>query len=257
MPATVTLTTDLGTQEPSVASIKGVLLSGCRDVSILDLGHQISPHQVTEAALFALSSVPCFPEGTIHLINVAPGPRPIAARVGGQFVICPDNGILTLLGDHYEIESVREIEVPQDIVHRNSQTFYGREVFAPAAAALASGTSFEELGEETAEYEKMDWPQPSGSGGDRIEGRIMHVDRFGNLISNIHSTHLENVEVQRVVAGRCTVYSISGSYDEVPEGKPLSLIGDAGYLELAYHGDKANERLGVEPGIVVEVIGKV
>lgn len=255
MPATITLTSDLGTREPSVACIKGVLLKGCRDASVVDLGHQISPHQVTEAALFVLSAVPYFPEGTIHLVTVAPGPRPIAVRVEGQYLLCPDNGVITLLGEHYLIEEVREIKIPKNVAVRNSQTFFGREVFAPAAALLASGSAFHELGPEVSNFQRIDWPQPTDTGPGKVEGRIMHVDRFGNLISNIHATHLENTDVERVVAGRCTVYAISGSYNDVPEGKPVSLFGEAGYLELAYHGDRASERLGVEAGSFVEVFG--
>ncbi|MEM6278740.1 MAG: SAM-dependent chlorinase/fluorinase [Verrucomicrobiota bacterium] len=252
----ITLTTDLGTREPSVASIKGVLLKSCGDARIVDLGHQISPHQVTEAALFTLSAIPCFPEGTVHLVTVAPGPTPIAVRVAGQFVVCPDNGLLTLLGEHHEIESIRGIEIPEDVARRNTQTFFGREVFAPAAAALARGMPFEDLGPEREVLHRLEWPQPEKSERNKIDGRIMHIDRFGNLISNIHATHLEDITAERLVAGRCTVYGISSSYDDVPEGKPVALVGDAGYLELAYHGDHANERLGIEPGVLVEVYGK-
>lgn len=256
MPATITLTTDLGEQEPFVASIKGVLLSGCPEARIVDLGHQISPHQVTEAALFILGAIPYFPEGTIHLVTVAPGPTPVVAKVQGQFVICPDNGVLTLLSEHFEIEGIREIEVPAEVSRRNTQTFFGREVFAPAAAALACGTPFEELGPSVEKLRRIEWPQPNREVPRKLEGRIMHVDRFGNLITNIHCSHLEGTEVERVAAGNCTVYGISCSYEDVSPGKPVSLFGHAGYLELAYNGDRANERLQLSPGIFVNVFVK-
>jgi len=253
MPATITLTTDLGEQEPFAASIKGVLLSGCPEARIIDLGHQISPHQVTEAALFVLGAIPYFPKGTIHLVTVAPGPTPVVVKVQGQTVICPDNGVLTLLSDHFEIEGIREIGVPTDVAHRNTQTFFGREVFAPVAAALACGTPFEELGKRMENLQRIEWPQPTREVPRKLEGRIMHVDRFGNLITNIHCFHLEGAEVERVAAGNCTVYEISRSYGDVPTGKPVALFGHAGYLELAYNGDRANERLQLTPGIFVNV----
>ena len=256
MPATITLTSDLGEQEPFAASIKGVLLSACPGVQLVDLGHQVSTHNVTEAALFVLGAIPYFPEGTVHLITVAPGPAPVAVKVRGQLVVCPDNGILTLLEDHFEIEGIREIDVPESVSACDRQTFFGREVFAPAAAALAGGTPFDELGQPRESLHRIDWPQPSREVAHKFEGRIMHVDRFGNLITNIHCSHLEGATVDRVAAGNCTVYEISCAYDDVPTGKPVALFGHAGYLELAYNGDRANQRLQLSPGIFVNVFVK-
>ena len=256
MPATITLTSDLGEQEPFVASIKGVLLSGCPEVKLVDLGHQISPHQVTEAALFVLGAIPYFPKETVHLVTVAPGPAPIAVKIQGQTIVCPDNGVLTLLEDHFEIEGIREIEVPESVSACDRQTFFGREVFAPAAAALAGGTPFDELGQPRDTLHRIEWPQPIHENPRKVEGRIMHVDRFGNLITNIHCSHLEGATVDRVAAGNCTVYEISCAYDDVPAGKPVALFGHAGYLELAYNGDRANERLQLTPGIFVNVFVK-
>lgn len=256
MPALITLTTDLGEQEPFVAGIKGVLLKGCPEAQIVDLGHQISPHNVTEAALFVLGSIPYFPEGTVHLISVAPGPQPVAVKIQGQVVVCPDNGILTLLSEHEAIEDLRSIEVPEAITSREGQTFFGREVFAPAAAALAGGGAFDEIGPPLEQLHRIDWPRPKQEKARKIEGKIMHVDRFGNLITNIHCSHLEGSTVERVAAGNCSVYEISGSYDDVPAHRPLALFGHSGYLEIAYNSGRANERLHLSPGIFVTVFLK-
>lgn len=253
MPSLITLTTDLGQQEPFVASIKGVLCSQCPGVQVIDLSHQVSLHNVTEAALFALGSIPFFPQGTVHLVTVAPGPRPIAVKICGQFVVCPDNGILTLLADLHTVEEVSEIRLPENVRNRRGQRFFGREVFAPVAASLAAGNALASVGPALeGGIQRIDWPQPVKN-KQRIDGRIMHVDRFGNLITNIHRSDLEGQDVERVAAGHFSLYGLSESYADVAEKKPLALIGPAGYLEVAYNGDRANKRLNITVGIAVNV----
>lgn len=247
----ITLTTDLGEREPFSAMIKGVIFTHAPEANIVDLSHQIPPRQVTEGAIFLLGIIRCFPEGTIHLVNVAAGARPIAAAVEGQFVICPDNGVITLLEMLHQVSEVREIGLPEECEGR--QVLFGREVFAPAAARLAKGESFEELGPIVEDWKRLDIPRPNLDDPRKIEGRIIHVDRFGNLITNIHRRHLTGKSVDRVACGNFSAYELSECYDDVPEGTPLAVVGQSDYLELAYHGDQADQRLGLSPGILVTV----
>lgn len=251
MPSLITLTTDLGGREPFAAMIKGVILSRSPDASIIDLSHEVPPRQVTEGAIFLLGALPYFPGGTVHLVNVAAGPRPIAAMIEGQIVLCPDNGVITLLETLYRVVEVRAIRLPEECEGR--QVLFGREVFGPAAARLIDGEAFEDLGPVIEDWHRLDISRPRVDDPRQIEGRIMHVDRFGNLITNIHRRHLEGKRVDRVACGSFSAYEMSEAYDEVPEGKPLALIGQSGYLELAYHGDNASQRLGLSPGILVTV----
>tara|TARA_R110000850_G_scaffold102678_4_gene212164 strand:- start:2772 stop:3548 length:777 start_codon:yes stop_codon:yes gene_type:complete len=253
MPHIITLTTDFGEQEPFSASIKGTILCHCPNANIVDLSHQISPHDVTEAALFALGAIPCFPEGTVHLINVAPGPDPVAVRINGQTVIAPNNGVLTLLSEHYEIEEIRAIEIPDAIANQSQQTLFGREIFAPAAASIAAGADFSSLGPVVNELFRLDWPHPEKRDPFKVEGKIMHVDRFGNLITNIHKSILDESPVERIAAGNFSIFGLSESYTDVLPQHPLALFGHSGYLEIAYNGDRAKDRLGVSPGILVSV----
>lgn len=251
MPPLVTLTSDLGEQEPNVATIKGVLLSQCPGLQIVDLTHDITCRQVLEGALYVASAVPFFPEGTIHLINVAPGPRPVLARVAGQYLVCPDNGVLSLLCDRYPLEAAREISLSDELANRTGQVFFGREVFAPVAASLANGAAFESIGSVVESLEGDTLPRANRKSDQVVEGEIVHIDRFGSLVTNIHESHIGEAEVSRIEVGHFPLFGISASYSDVPRGKPLALLGSTGYLEIAYNGDRADQRLGMELGIRV------
>jgi S-adenosylmethionine hydrolase len=253
MPALVTLTTDFGQRDPSVAEIKGVIFSGCPNVQIVDLAHHIPQGDVMEAAFFALRSIPRFPQGTIHLLNVAPGPEPIIVSVLGQQVVCPDNGILTMLSHHHEIDAVHRIAFDKAASGRPGQVFFGRDVFAPTVARLAAGSTPADLGEPRENMGLLDVARPERARENLVQGQIIYINRFGNLVTNIHESDLAGFAVQQVRAGDFTLGSLKQTYAEVPPKMPLALLGSAGYLEVAYNGDRADERLGFGPGIIVRV----
>jgi S-adenosylmethionine hydrolase len=253
MPALVTLTTDFGEREPSVAEIKGVIHSNCPGVHIVDLGHSIPQGNIMETAFFTLRSIPRFPAGTVHLVNVAPGPDPVIVSVLGQLVVCPDNGILTMLSHHHEIEAVHRIAPGEPASARPGQVFFGRDVFAPAVARLANGAEPAELGDPREGLTLLDVPHPERAREKLIQGQIIYINRFGSLVTNIHASDLEGLPVSQVRAGDFTLGPIRQTYAEVPPKMPLALLGSAGYLEIAYNGDRADERLGFTPGIVVRV----
>lgn len=253
MTALVTLTSDFGQREPFVAEMKGVLLSACPGLQVIDLAHDLGRGDVMEASLFVLRAVPRFPAGTIHLVNVAPGPDPVIVSVLGQYVVCPDNGLLTLLSHHHDIQALHTIEWQSSAAERTGQVFFGRDVFAPAAARLAAGAAASDLGAERGGLQWLDVQRPERVKERLMAGKIIHIDRFGNLVTNIHESDLRGETVVKVEAGGFPLGPIRRSYAEVPQGKPLALMGGAGYLEVAYNGDRADRRLDFGPGIKVRV----
>ena len=258
MPAIVTLTTDFGTRDPYVAQLKGVLLAGCEGVRIHDLTHEIAPQDVLEGALFLAAAVPAFPPGTVHLAVVDPGVgterRAIAASVGGQHVVCPDNGLLTLLARRAAIEEVRSIERASLRREPVSPTFHGRDLFAPAAAFLACGGAPAELGPPLKAPIELPLPHPRREGA-RLVGEVVHIDRFGNAITNLGRSEVEAIAGGRAVgveaAGRRL--PLARTYGDVAEGEPLALIGSADLLEVAVRNGSAAAALGLERGSEVAV----
>ena len=259
---TVTLTTDFGWRDPYVAAMKGVLLRGCPDVRIIDLSHEIAARDVMEGALFLAAALPCFPAGTVHLAVIDPGVgtarRPIAAAAAGQTVVCPDNGLLTLFARAHPLDEAREIVAPRPphaTLVEVSATFHGRDVFAPAAARLACGEALSALGPalDAPEIVALDVPRPRRDGV-AIRGEVIHVDRFGNAISNIDRATLGETAVTEVRAGGRALGGLRRTYGDANEGEPLALFGSGGWLEIAVNGGSASAQLGLGRGDVIEVV---
>ena len=253
MPAIVTLTTDFGTRDPYVAQLKGVLLAGCEGVRVHDLTHEIAPQDVLEGALFLAAAVPTFPPGTVHFAVVDPGVgtdrRAIAAGVGGQHVVCPDNGLLTLVARRAGVEEVRSIERSSLRREPVSATFHGRDLFAPVAAFLACGGALEELGPPVADPVELPLPRPRSEDG-RLLGEVLHVDRFGNAITNLGRSDLDTIAAAgpvRVEAGGRRLW-LARTYGDVAEGEALALIGSADLLEIAVRNGSAAATLGLDRG---------
>jgi S-adenosylmethionine hydrolase len=253
MPSLVTLTTDFGEREPFVAAVKGVLYTRCPGIQVVDLSHGIPRHAVMEAALFLARAIPYFPRGTVHLVGVSPGPAPIAVSINGQHIVCADNGVVTILAERHGLEEKWSVNAPEEAEAQGGQTFFARDVFAPVAARLAVGTRWEELGAPLEKVTLLDVPRPKKDSEKIVTGQIMHVDRFGNLITNIHSSFLEGLAVTHVEVGLFPIGPLRRSYGDVPEGKPLALFGSAGYLEIAYNRDRADSRLEMGREIIVKL----
>jgi S-adenosylmethionine hydrolase len=252
MPPIVTLTTDFEEHDPFVASTKGVLCTHCPGVQIIDLSHEISRQSVRDGALFIAGAVPFFPEGTIHLVAVNSGARPIAVSLSRQFIICPDNGVLTLLAEQHEITEARAITNPKLNLAQGGQTYFARDIFAPAAAMLARGGSLSDMGDRVDKITELDLPRPKKENR-LLSGRTIHVNRFGSLVTNIHKSFLAGSTVTEVRVGGFPVGPLSTSYSQVKVGLPLALFGSSGYLEIAYNGDRADKRLGVDLDMLVTV----
>lgn len=261
MAALITLTTDFGTRDPYVASMKGVLLGRCPGATIVDLTHEIAPQDVTEAALFIAQAVPSFPRGTVHLVVIDPGVgtdrRPLAARAGEHLFVLPDNGLLTLLLRRMELEEARVIEGGIPGGGEVSATFHGRDVFAPAAAHLACGLPLSRVGPEAGSIARLPWPEPRLTVREdhaEIAGEIVHVDRFGNMISSIDRSS--------VGTRACTGVSVRGgepipllhTYGAAAKGELLALWNSVGLLEIAVREGSAARLLELGKGTRVRAI---
>ncbi|MBX7258996.1 MAG: SAM-dependent chlorinase/fluorinase [Candidatus Hydrogenedentes bacterium] len=253
----VTLLTDFGTKDPYVASMKGVILSRCADVSIVDLSHEIPPQDVFEGALFLAEAASYFPPGTVHCVVVDPGVGtarlPIALEVGGHKCVAPDNGVLSLLSRKHSISEARMIANREFMLESISATFHGRDIFAPAAAALAAGNPLGSMGDRVATMTMLDVPRARKEDGGRLVGVVMHIDRFGNAITNILREDVGMAQATDIRTGHVRLAGISETYADVETGQAVALFGSSDYLEIAVNCGNAHTQLGLSRGNRVEV----
>lgn len=249
----VTLLTDFGVLDAYVGIMKGVLHTRAPELrDVVDLTHGVAAQDVLGGAFQLLHAWRWFPEGTVHVAVVDPGVgsdrRIVAARHGGHLFLAPDNGILApVVGADAE---VRVLDVERFALPDRSSTFHGRDVFAPTAAAMASGTPFEELGEPGALAVELTFPEPRRDGDDWT-GEVLLVDRFGNLVSNLPASVLEGSTDGRTdwrvdVAGRDV--PVLGTYADAGPGELLALVDSFGQLEVARRGGDAAGLLGCGRG---------
>lgn len=254
MTALITLTTDFGLRDPYVAEMKAVILGITRAVQLVDVTHEVAPHDVAEAALALEAAAPHFPAGTVHVAVVDPGVgtprRGLAVAALGQVFIGPDNGLFTpFFRGPWAAFALASAEHRRPAV---SPTFHGRDVFAPAAAHVAVGLAPERLGPSVGDPVRLPWPEP-GDGPRGLTGSVLHVDRFGNLITSIRSSALAGVgpEVRVMVGGRSL--RLVGTYGDLPPGGIGALVGSADRLEIAVREGSAAARLRARPGTRVVV----
>jgi S-adenosyl-L-methionine hydrolase (adenosine-forming) len=236
MPAPlITLLTDFGHQDPYVGIMKGVIFGICPEARIVDLTHEVTPYQIAQAAFHLEQSWPYFPKGTIHLVVVDPGVgtarRPILVEAAGHFFIGPDNGVFSML----EPATVREIIVTDS---PTSHTFHGRDIFAPTAGRLANGAAPSELGTEIANPVRIMLE----------EGTVLHIDHFGNVITNLRAFPTAINVATRTIRNRASTYA------EAPPSELFLIEGSSGYIEIALNQGSAAERLGIGVGAVLNIL---
>ena len=243
----ITLLTDFGTGDGYVGAMKGVLLDRCPTARIIDITHDIAPQDVRAGALALQTAAACFPAGTIHVAVVDPGVggprRPLLIESGGSLFLGPDNGLLSLAvsPDHNAFELDRVEHFRDDV----STTFHGRDVFAAVAGSLAAGAEPAAVGSPCAGIVELSLPL-ADVGADYAIGEVLHVDRFGNLVTNLRRQDLI-CEADRTVveiAGR-KIQGIVAAYCEVPRGDLLAVFASAGYLDIAVNEGSAAEALGL------------
>jgi len=256
MSGIITLTTDFGERDSYVAAMKGVILDICPSVQLVDMTHAVPPQDIAEAAFFLAGAVPHYPPGTIHVVVVDPGVgtqrRPIVVSVLGQYVVCPDNGLVTALIREEPWEA-RHITAKRFMRPGPSATFHGRDVFAPVAAHLALGVPIDLVGDRVDTIARLDLEEPSLDPSGAIRGAVVHVDRFGNLVTNIHQTLLPDAGAVVVTVGSYSLQGIQSTYAAVDAGTPLALVGSSGHLEIAVNAGNAANLFAARRGDTVAV----
>jgi S-adenosylmethionine hydrolase len=247
----ITLLTDFGTRDHFVGAMKGVILSLNPEARIVDITHEIPPQDINAAGFSLFACYKNFPRRTIHLSVVDPGVgserRAILAVSGEQYFIAPDNGLLSFIYAAEENIKVFELNRERFFQKEVSRTFHGRDIFAPVAAWLSRGVLPEELGDEIADFVRFEIGRPQKAGENTLRGEILHVDRFGNCITNFdkqllpESFHLE-------IKGH-KVAKLQNFYAEADDrDKLFMLFGSAGLLEISAFRDSAAEIMNVEAG---------
>lgn len=253
----VSMLTDFGTSDPYAGIMAGVVLGLAPQARIVDLTHAVPPQAVEIGALLLRSAVPYFSPGAVHLAVVDPGVGsardPIVAVTESAMLVGPDNGLLHAAATALGLLEVRRIEAGELLLQPVSHTFHGRDVFAPVAGRLAAGLPPAAVGAVLPEMRRLDALDPVRE-GDRVAGSVLHVDHFGNLITNVPATGLAGERLAIEVGGR-RLERLCSSYAEVAEGEILAIAGSWGMLEVAQNRGNAAHTLGVGRGDPVVVHG--
>jgi S-adenosylmethionine hydrolase len=251
----ITLTTDFGLKDPYVAEMKAVILGICPNAVIIDITHEIAKFNIRMGAYVLASAVPYFPEGSIHVAVVDPGVgtrrRPIVIQTRRGFFVGPDNGLLVLAAEKQGIMRIHELTNPRFMLPKVSHTFHGRDIFAPAVAHLMNGVKPEKFGPEIRKPVQPEFAKVTQRNGVLV-GEVLHVDGFGNIITNINEREVAQSRVKdavRVELPSCKLkLKLCEAYGEAKPHTPLALIGSHGFLEIALNQGNAAKRFKTKAG---------
>ena len=262
----ITLTTDFGLADSYVGTMKGVILKIAPTARMVDITHDVSPQNTHQAAYIVQTFYRYFPAGTVHLVIVDPGVGSargaVALATPNAIFVAPDNGVLTYVWrdalDRWGAEACEVIELtnPRFWLPQISNTFHGRDIFAPVVAHLSAGAPLQEFGLRRPRITEADLEQPAPGRNGELVGRIIHLDHFGNCITNITPDHLEQAGfsqqlVVKIIDQR--IAGISRTFADVAVGALIALIGSNNRLELAVRNGSAAQTLGVGIGDIVRV----
>jgi len=256
----ITLTTDFGLKDGNVGVMRGVIWGIAPGVQLSDLSHLISPQNIMEGAIILGRSTPYFPPGTIHMAVVDPGVgtqrRPIAARLGEQWFVGPDNGLCTLMIERAErfnqpVEIVY-LDQPQYWLQEVSHVFHGRDIFAPSAAHLANGVSLSQMGTSIANPVRLSIPRPRKT-GDTWHAELIHIDAFGNLSTNLRVEDLHGADDLALTIHGQEIRGVVQTFGDRPIGDLIILYGSTGSLIVSLVNGSAAQRLNARVGDPVEV----
>jgi len=257
----ITLTTDFGLKDPYVAEMKAVILGICPNAVIVDITHEIAKFNIRMGAYVLASAVPYFPEGAVHVGVVDPGVgtrrRPIVIQTKQSFFVGPDNGLLVLAAEKQGIMRIHELANPRFMLPKVSHTFHGRDVFAPAAAHLMNGVKPEEFGPEIRKAVQPEFAKVTQKNG-ALVGEVLHVDGFGNIITNINEKEVTQSHVKAEVsvdlAGHKLKLKLCQAYGETKPHTPLALIGSHGFLEISINQGSAAKKFETKPGDKIKLL---
>lgn len=258
----ITLTTDFGTNDHFVGTMKGVILDLVPDAQIVDISHAVQPFDVLDGALTISQAYSYFPSGTIHMVVVDPGVgtarRPIILTGDRHLFVAPDNGVLSMVFDREERLSVRHVTAEHYFLQPLSNTFHGRDIFSPVAAYLAKGVDPARFGDEVTDYVRFAAPRPKPVDENTLRGVVLKTDRFGNLITNVTPQDLPALfqgppKPFKITVGKGQIVHMCNSYAEGAPGEVFAILGSMGFLELAANRGSAAQILTAGKGNEVNV----
>lgn len=258
------LLTDFGSQDHYAGAVKGAVLSACREATVVDIAHDLPPHDVQTGAYALLAAHRAFPAGTVFLAVVDPGVgsqrRGIALEAGGYFFVGPDNGLFTHVLAEHAGARVHALTNAGLFRHEVSPVFHGRDVFAPIAGQLAAGLALESVGPPVADPVLLPEASIRRLAEREWEATVIHVDRFGNLTTSMTRSDLDGIlasvdadPTQLVVMVGGVVLPLVRTYADLPEGEGCGLLGSSGRLEIAINLGNAARRLGAQRGTAVRL----
>lgn len=254
----ITLLTDFGLRDSYVAEMKAVILSICPEANIVDISHEVRKFDIRMGAFLLARAAKFFPKGTIHLAVIDPsvgtGRRPIIIETEKSLYVGPDNGLLMLSAHKDGIKHIYTIVNQKYMLREISRTFHGRDIFSPAAAYLAKGVPPSEFGPEIFDPVTPSFAKPKIISKTMIEGEIVHIDDFGNIITNIALDELKALGIEEgdtviiEVSGRELELKLCKAYAEAPPNMPLTIVGSCGFLEISVNQGEASKFFGVSLG---------
>ncbi|MHB1457849.1 MAG: SAM hydrolase/SAM-dependent halogenase family protein [Armatimonadota bacterium] len=259
MPA-IAMITDFGLKDPFTGIMKGVIRNVGSTAEIIDITHGINAGDIKSAAIALAMSYRYYPEGTIFLVVIDPlvgtERRPIAVTMGAKTIVCPDNGIISVVLSEYPEWHAVHLDRSEFFLPKISSTFHGRDIFAPIAAHLSMGIPVSDLGSPIDDVKTTHIPEAT-TGDRHIQGEVIYIDGFGNLITNIseeivtqwaHDSKFSNFKIH---TGSVEIIGINNTFSEVSKGKPLTVFGSFGMLEVAVNGGSASALAGSSIGAKV------
>jgi hypothetical protein len=281
-PPIITLTTDFGAAGHYVGTMKGVILGIAPQARVVDISHEIRPFQIAEGAYVIAQACRFFPPKTIHVVVVDPGVgsarRPILAEIDGQYFVAPDNGVLSMVleqplatraapkqrSDRAATRGsgqpapaiIRHITAERYFLQPVSHTFHGRDVFSPVAGHMAGGVPPGRFGKRIADYARLDFFHPTRTGKRFWTGLVLHIDRFGNLITNFHAGEFPDLPTRpfELNIGLRKLTRLVSSFTAAQPGEIVTIIGSSGYIEVVANQASAAKLLGCETGSPAELV---
>jgi S-adenosylmethionine hydrolase len=254
----ITLTTDYGTSDHLVGTLKGVLLKTNPDAQIVDICHSVVPYDVLDGALCIGAAYRYFPARTVHLVVVDPGVgsarRPIMVSANNQYFVAPDNGVLSMIYEREDPVVVRHITSEHYFLRPVSETFHGRDVFAPVAAWLTKNWQTDAFGEVVEDQVRFALPRPKTQDG-ALRGAVLRVDHFGNLMTNFTLEDLPEAKRQpgavSMTVGGKPIKQMVANFAQGPANEAVAFVGSGGFIEVAVNKGNAARALGVNRGAEV------
>ncbi len=252
----ITLITDFGLQDGYVGVMKGVMSGINPSANVIDISNTISAQDTFQAACILNNSYNYFPRGTIHVVVVDPGVgsdrKIICLETENYLFLAPDNGVLSFVIAKEESGSIREVTNDKLFLPKLSNTFHGRDIFAPVAAHLSKGVSHKELGEIVGKTNEISLPKPILSPDGKLTAEIIYVDGFGNLITNVNKEVVDRMKIETervsITMGRRRINGICSAYTDVGDNEALAIFGSSGYLEISVNLGSARDVLKLKKG---------